>query len=460
MKRTGAKIRCLKSYSIIILFVIMVSSCSRDVSIDEPQQALNEALTNTPTSTPIPDTPISTMPPTSTSPPEVSLDEIAATPPMATAEPPTQTPTVPPAPHFNVEQAPYAQSDCSDKYPCNEDVAGWERRMRVPPGFTIKYFTRIYGQPTSITFGPDGLLYVADVGGNIFTVNSDGQVKVFFEGLIVPTGLAFQPGTSKLYVSSRLDPANEGGEGAISYIQDGKLTQIIDGLPCCYVGMHGPNGIAFGPSGFGYVGVGGRADHGEILSGSREGLQDELQPLEASIIRFTPDGSIVENYARGFRNAYDIAWDVNGNLYATDNGRDGDMEAGDNPPDELHRVVPGGEHGYPWYECPTCFSSPEGVEVIPPDHEFVPHAAAAGITVYLSDQWPDYYNDLFVVLWSAFEGAQKVVRFTIDDRNGELIPSDFATGFAAPIDLTVGPDGHLYVADFATGIIFRIGRSG
>jgi glucose/arabinose dehydrogenase len=34
--------------------------------------------------------------------------------------------------------------------------------------------------------------------------------------------------------------------------------------------------------------------------------------------------------------------------------------------------------------------------------------------------------------------------------------STFATGFAAPIDLTVGPDGAMYVADWATGIIFKI----
>jgi glucose/arabinose dehydrogenase len=38
--------------------------------------------------------------------------------------------------------------------------------------------------------------------------------------------------------------------------------------------------------------------------------------------------------------------------------------------------------------------------------------------------------------------------------------ADFATGFAAPIDLVVGPDGALYVADHATGLIFRIAYTG
>jgi glucose/arabinose dehydrogenase len=63
---------------------------------------------------------------------------------------------------------------------------------------------------------------------------------------------------------------------------------------------------------------------------------------------------------------------------------------------------------------------------------------------------------LFVTLWSAFPGAQKVVRFG----PGGVGASDFAMGFAAPIDVTVGPDGSLYVADWATGIIFKISYTG
>lgn len=372
--------------------------------------------------------------------------------PTATATPPTPTPDAPPAPHVDVEQAPYAESECSDKYPCNDDVAGWEARMRVPPGFEIDYFARVDDLPTSLTFGPDGDLYVAARSGTIYHVDGEGQASEFFSGLTVPTGIAFQPGTGRLFVSSRVTDANVNGEGQVSVIEDGKATTLFAGLPCCYVGMHGPNGIAFGPDGYGYVGVGGRADHGEILLPDGQGQQDERHPQEAAILRFAPDGSLVETYARGFRNPYDIAWDAEGELYATDNGRDGNRDAGDNPPDELHRVVPGGEHGYPWYECPVCFSAPDEIEVIPPLFELLPHSAVAGITAYRHDQFPGYYNDLFLVLWSAFDGAQNVMRVSAD--RSEISP--FATGFAQPIDVTVGPEGSLYVTDYATGIIFRV----
>lgn len=335
-------------------------------------------------------------------------------------------------------------------------MAAWEARIRVLPDFKATYFAHIDDFPTSITFGLDGTLYVAAMSGTIYTIGGDGQASTYYEGLTAPTGLAFHPASGALYVSSRLDPANVDGEGQVAAIKNGELTQIVGGLPCCYAGMHGPNGIAFGPDGFGYVGVGGRSDHGEILVGPNEGKQSEQHPLEASILRFSPDGDVVEAYARGFRNPYDIAWDAEGRLFATDNGRDGDVEAGDNPPDEFHLVTPGGEHGYPWYDCPVCFAAPAEIEVIPPLYELIPHGAAAGITTYQGEEFPGYYNNIFLVLWSAFEGAQKVMRFGPGGQGN----SDFATGFAAPIDIVEGPDGSLYVADFATGIIFRISYAG
>lgn len=388
-------------------------------------------------------TPI-TLPPTPTS-----------WPPTATALPPTAAFDIPPAEHFNVDTPDRRASDCSPDYPCNDDVAGWESRMRVPPGFETTYFAQVGGRPTAMTVGPDGNLYVSVVTGTIYTISSEGAVSEFYQGLKVPTGLAFQPGSSRLYVSSRLVDDYIAGEGQVAFIDDGALTQVLDGLPCCYIGMHGPNGIAFGPDGFGYVGVGGRADHGEILIPPNDGEQDELHPFEASILRFSPNGEDVEVFARGFRNPYDLAWDVQGQLYATDNGRDGGPEE-EAPPDELHVVVPGGEHGYPYFECPNCFSIPEDIEVIQPIHELVRHGAVAGITAYVHDAFPGYYNDLFLVLWSAFTEAQRVLRVGRD----RTVISDFATGFAAPIDIVVGPEGSLYVADFATGIIFRISYVG
>ena len=355
-----------------------------------------------------------------------------------------------PAPLGTLAQPPYAASDCSDKYPCNEDHAAWEARIQLPEGFTATVFGQVEGNPDVLTFGPDGLLYVATLTGEIYTLDEAGNVELYVDGFLAPAGLAFQPGTERLYVASRVIDLNEGGEAEVAVVEDGVVTSLITGLPCCYVFMHSANGIAFGADGFGYVAVGGRADHGEILSGPNASQQDERHPYEASILRFSPDGTLVETYARGFRNAYDIAWDADGVLFTTDNMPDF------GPPEEFNRVEPGGEHGYPWFDCSVCFAAPDDVTIVPPLHTFVAHSSPTGIVTYLDDEFPGYYNSLFVTLWSAFPEAQRIVWFS---PGGEGM-ADFATGFAAPIDLVVGPDGALYVADHATGLIFRIAYTG
>jgi len=405
------------------------------LSVETPT-SIGETATSTPTSTA-----------TSTPTPVPTETTSVQTPAPEAAPVQTTTPSNPPASGALV-QPPYSASPCSDRYPCNDDVAGWEGRIRVQTGYVDRYFGRVAGNPTSIAFGPDGRLYIALLQGTIVVMDSGGQVANYAGGLNTPTGIAFRPGSSDLYVSSRVRNENYGGEAQVSVIRGGSPLQIIGGLPCCYAGMHGANGIAFGADGFGYIGVGGRSDHGEIPDGSNQ--QDVLQPFEASILRFSADGSLVEPYARGFRNPYDIAWDASGVLYATDNAPDY------GPPEELNRVVPGGQHGYPWFGCEICFKPPDDVQQVPPVFTFIPHAAPTGITVYLANQFPGSYNHIFVTLWSAFPGAQKVVRLS----PGGTSATDFALGFAQPIDVTVGPDGNLYVADYATGIIFQISYSG
>ncbi len=451
-----------------LLAVILIVSCSQEPPSVTNTPAAEEVAVNIVETAP-PGTAISAETATPISLSEESVQPTAVIPeteePTVTSTPtatvfPTATAVPPewltPAPHApDIQQPPYRESECSDRFPCNEDVQAWEERIQVPDGFAAQYFSYLpnpdhpdrASQLTSLTFGPDGLLYVATTQGNIYAIDQDGEVSVYAEGLNVPTGIAFQPGTEKLFVSNRVLDRNVGGEGQVSIIENGQIQTLFDGLPCCYIGMHGPNGIAFGPDGYGYVGVGGRADHGEILDGSNE--QDELHPLEATILRFNPNDGQLEPYAFGFRNPYDISWDADGRLFATDNGRDGDV------PDELHIVEPGGQHGYPYFDCPACFGIPEDVELVDTWHEFPPHAVAAGLVTYLDNEFPGYFNSQFVTLWTALDFAQRVMRFLPDGSY-----STFATGFAAPIDVTVGPDGALYVADYATGIIFKIVYSG
>ncbi len=445
-------------YLVLLIALFVSVACHSEEAADAPTPVPPTA-TLRPTRTPKPTAYVVQQPPATLTPIPTMVEEGATAVPTNT---PAPTPTSEIITIEGIEQPLYMESACSDRFPCNDDIAAWEARLRVPEGFKGEYFAWMKNeenverpfQPTTLTFGPDGLLYVAVREGSIYTINPEGEVTLFAEGFTVPTGIAFQPGTNRLYVASRVKDTNVDGESQIAYIENGKIVPIITDLPCCYIGMHAANGIAFGPDGYGYVGVGGRADHGEVLDGTNS--QDVLEPYEAAILRFSPDGSEVEVYARGTRNPYDITWSADGQLYATDNGRDGDQSIKEDVNEALHAIVPGGEHGYPYYECPTCFGIPEGIEIIPPVLEFYPHTVPGGIVTYLEDEFPGYYNSMFTVLWSAFPEAERVL----------LIPpgaesySTFATGFSSPLDITTGPDGALYIADFFTGIIFRISYEG
>jgi glucose/arabinose dehydrogenase len=321
----------------------------------------------------------------------------------------------------------------------------------VPPGFKVSHVGKVPGEErvTSIIFGPDGRLYVSVMSGNVYVFDATGTPSIYASGFFLPIGLAFRPGTSDLYVASRSFPADAvPNEGKVTIVRaDGSKQDIVTGLPCCYTTVeHQPNSIAFGPDGKVYLSIGARSDHGEDPN-NREAI-GEVGPLEAGILRFNPDGTGLERFAAGLRNPYDLAFDANGRLFATDNGAD------HGSPERLHHILQGGHYGYPYYAgCDKCPAAPPDLAITPPIATFIPHGAITGITAYTASAFPsNYYDDLFVMLWSAFPGAQKVVRVS----TFPTAVSDFALGFASPIDVTQSPEGALLVADWATGHIFKI----
>lgn len=119
---------------------------------------------------------------------------------------------------------------------------------------------------------------------------------------------------------------------------------------------HNYNGIAVSPDGqWLYVNAGSRTDHGELQT--FDGLFPDLReaPLSAKLMRVPIDSQnlVLPNdldklvkggyiYAWGMRNAYDLAFAPNGDLFAIDNGPDADY------PEELNWVREGHHYGFPW----------------------------------------------------------------------------------------------------------------
>lgn len=116
------------------------------------------------------------------------------------------------------------------------------------------------------------------------------------------------------------------------------------------------NGIAISPDNhWVYLNSGSRTDHGEVEDA--EGAFPNLRevPLSSAIFRIPADGEdlILPNdtaaqielgylFADGTRNAYDLEFAPNGDLFGIDNGPDADYS------DELNWLREGHHYGFPW----------------------------------------------------------------------------------------------------------------
>jgi len=116
------------------------------------------------------------------------------------------------------------------------------------------------------------------------------------------------------------------------------------------------NGITVSPDGkYVFVNAGSRTDHGEVEDDGLRFPDTRDVPLTARIFRLPADANNLQLpndeaglvalgvvYARGTRNAYDMAFAPNGDLFAVDNGPDADY------PDELNWIRQGLNYGFPW----------------------------------------------------------------------------------------------------------------
>ena len=118
-------------------------------------------------------------------------------------------------------------------------------------------------------------------------------------------------------------------------------TYILDRIPGSR--FHNGGRIKFGPDGKLYV-----------TSGDAQvpNLSQDVDSLAGKILRLNPDGSIPDDnpfegspvYAYGLRNPQGLAWHpISGALYASDHGPSSQ--------DEVNRIIPGGNYGWPIVTC-------------------------------------------------------------------------------------------------------------
>ncbi len=339
--------------------------------------------------------------------------------------------------------------------------------IRLPDGFRVQEFATGVQEPNSIVFDDENNIYYTELlDGNIVRLrdtNGDGvsdERTIFASDFNLPRGLAWHDG--KLYVSSR------GQINALTDTNDDGIADqndlILDGLFSLDI-QHSNNGITFGPDGKLYIAIGGPRVGQLELRGQEYWYEGEPSKdwQFAGVMQVDPDGKNPVMFARGLRNPYALAFNSQGQLFATDNGD----ESIPNPDgDELNLVIQGGDYGYPYY-----FGiPPPWADTDAPLIRFTPHSAPTGLVVYEADKFPaEYKGNIFTALyWRGLPGNsyRAVARAVPTVRDGvtkwEL--HDFISGLDRPVALTLGPDGALYIADMrggkadpeAPGAIYRV----
>ncbi|MFD8690644.1 PQQ-dependent sugar dehydrogenase [Streptomyces sp. NPDC059651] len=158
-------------------------------------------------------------------------------------------------------------------------------------------------------------------------------------------GLAVSPdyGTDHL-VYAYFTTASDNRIARMLYDEDGTTPGQLLGAPDTILrgipkgAIHNGGRIAFGPDRMLYAGTGETGD---------DGRAQDKDSLAGKILRMTPDGEPLHGnpradsvvYSYGHRNVQGLAWDGHKQLWAAEFGQD--------TWDELNRIVPGGNYGWP-----------------------------------------------------------------------------------------------------------------
>lgn len=238
---------------------------------------------------------------------------------------------------------------------------------------TLRPFYRItnVGQQVRIAYDSTrNVFYTIGVDGGFFQlVTENGSVRHDFiadarqHGIDYLQGLAVRQGVVYL-VGNHTTRKDTSGYGLVKRGQrqlNGSWTwttvmRTAEHASSKTLYDHAFSGVCFSPDGqFLYISSGSRTDHGEVKDngGVNPGLREE--PLTSKIFRIpaTATDLLLPNdearlqasgyvFARGVRNAFDIAFSPSGDLFSVENSGDRD------DPEEMNWLREGQHYGFPW----------------------------------------------------------------------------------------------------------------
>lgn len=290
--------------------------------------------------------------------------------------------------------------------------------------------------PWEVAFLPDGSMFVTERPGTLRRIGNDGAtipvqgVRHVGEGGLL--GMTLHPrfeenGWIYLYLTTATDGrvVNRVERYRLEGNELKEKLLILGSIPGAE--DHDGGRIAFGPDGYLYIATG---------DATLENLAQSRVSLAGKILRVRDDGSVPNDnpfgtavYSYGHRNVQGLAWDDQGNLWATEHGRSG-LRSGY---DELNRIEKGGNYGWPDIEGDA---SRDGM-MTPVIH--------SGATTTWAPSGAAYRDGS--VFFSGLRGeALYEARLDADRRGVEELRVHFKGEYGRIRAVTLGPDEYLFLS--------------
>lgn len=337
-----------------------------------------------------------------------------------------------------------------------------ERTLFSLADIRVQLFSRLPGAPRMLAFDEQGRLYasIPNLGAvyQLSDANGDGfaeQPILFHVGMDRPHGLVWRG--DQLYVAEtgRLIQLTDNDRDN----QVDEIKVLLDDLPDD--GGHWTRSLTLAADGSLFLSIGSRCNACE-----------EADPRRAAVLRVDPLTGASTIFAKGLRNTVGLTFAADGQtLWGSDNGRD--MLGDDLPPEEINRIVKGGDYGWPY--CfgdrlvdPNLGSSSRCEQTLASAVDLPAHSAPLGITFGDQLKAPVAFRDS---LYVAFHGSwnrstptgYKLVRVPFRSAGPSADAREFLSGWllegkawGRPVAPLVGPDGALYLSDDRANAIYRI----
>ncbi len=339
--------------------------------------------------------------------------------------------------------------------------------FRLPEDFEIQFITGQdkTGSLIALTFDEFGRILASREGGPLLCIvdsNDNGvpddvrtccdQVQSC-QGILALNGRVFVIGDGPDGVALyRLEDTNRDG----TYEQVDPILEFEGTL-----GEQGPHGLVLGPDGLIYVAIGNHTKakqpydansphrnfyEGDLVARYEDPLGHDagIKVPGGGVIRLDAEGQQVELVAGGLRNAYDLAFNHEGELFMHDSDMESDAGTTWERPTRLLHILPGGEYGWRsgWSRWPEYW-----LDNLPAVLE-TGRGSPAGCTFYDHTAYPaKYQHTFFSCDWA--EGKIVSIRLQREGAGYSAVSETFLEGRPLNVtDIEVGPEGSLY---FTTG---------